>query len=145
MHTKKSAGRRVSTRALRVSLIQAIRRDQPKGKSSMSVLVAKGPLPFEPDGVRFFTQKQMAEKRGVSLRTIVRDIRRYGAKVHDFIGIQPVFTKQEFERLEAKRKQKIARRFQHELEHDDSDAILNIDELRAIRRDAQRKNGKAKR
>jgi hypothetical protein len=50
-----------------------------------------------------FTQKQLAERWGVTLRTVQRDLRRYGAQAFDVIGIMPVFALDVIEAVETKR------------------------------------------
>lgn len=112
----------------------------------MSAAVARGPIPFEPDGENYFSQKQIAEKRGVTLRTIRRDVRRYKVPVFDFTGLQPIFTRQAVEEMERKRREALRRQIgvAERDEGDDGSGVISLKQMRAVKREARR-NGKARR
>jgi hypothetical protein len=114
----------------------------------MSVTVASGKLPFEPDGEHFLSIKQMAEKRGVSDRTIRRDLREFDVPVHDFTGNQPIFTKEAYEFMEKARVKARAKFGNWTLAdrecRDGGDDIISMKQMRAVKREARR-NGKASR
>lgn len=55
-----------------------------------------------PDGT--YTQKGLMHRWKCCLRTVQREIRRWGLESADFIGIQPIFTAEAVLKMEAKRK-----------------------------------------
>jgi hypothetical protein len=79
---------------LKATVIRAVRRE-PDTRAALRRI--------NPDGVNQFTQKQLAERWGVTLRTVQRDLRRYGAQAFDVIGIMPVFALDVIEAVETKR------------------------------------------
>jgi len=59
---------------------------------------------INPDGKTQFTQRQLRQRwGGVTLRTVQRELRRWNGQPFEFIGIMPVFTLGEVERIEAAR------------------------------------------
>jgi hypothetical protein len=106
------------------------------------------PTPVRPDGKTQFTQKQIAELRGVSLRTVIRDIRRYNGRPLTFIGQQPVFTAEEYARMETLRIRERSKRSRFTFDdRDGGEGMISVAALRKEKRrvNGQRRNGKARR
>ena len=50
-----------------------------------------------------FTQKELMQRWGVTLRTVQREIRRYLLTPADYIGIQPIFNENAVQEMERRR------------------------------------------
>lgn len=79
------------------------------------------------------TQKDLAVRWTVSLRTVQRDVKRFDLEPVDYVGIQPVFDERDVRRMEQRRKEFRMKKAGYK---SNKGRILSMKELRAIKKKA---------